>query len=263
MAFVTACVDVWNASGASIIQATGPNATRSPIVLQVGTGLTASFTQSGDLGLVALAAGGAGTFADITLPPEAQPAAPSSGWKLYVDSVDGQLKAEDSAGNVIVMSTVRTTKTTKTLTANNTTAHVALFQVSGVIRMVKLYGVVTTTLGANHTAAQFTIYDQTTRNPLTAASGAPTASGYTPGSTVGALGLPSSAAIFESAAAAFSGASSANQMVFQELIVGAKTGVVVSQIEYTYATTDTPTSGAIQFFIQWEPLSVGATVTAL
>lgn len=51
MAFVTAVTDVQDQSGASIVT---PNAdgTRPPLVVRIGPGITATYTKSGDLGIV-------------------------------------------------------------------------------------------------------------------------------------------------------------------------------------------------------------------
>ena len=60
MGFITGIVDVQDANGNSIVQATGPNATRSPLVLKMSSTISASFAQSGDQGLVTLATAGSG-----------------------------------------------------------------------------------------------------------------------------------------------------------------------------------------------------------
>lgn len=44
----------------------------------------------------------------------------------------------------------------------------------------------------------------------------------------------------------------------QQYPIGAATN-----IEFVYSTPDTPTSGQIQFFIRWLPLSIDASVKAL
>lgn len=236
----------WTNNGAAVNDSDTTNAV-PPLVATFNT----------NTGKVDLSLSGSAALTDITLPPEAQPALPSSGWTIFVDSADGQLKAEDSAGNVVVMSSVRTTKTSKTLVASNATAHVPIFQVTGPILFLRVYGVVTTVLGANHTAVQFTLWDQTTRTQITAVSGAPTASGFVAGALLLADWNPADAAGFANATAA----------AYAQNGTGAATLVpkngATTVIEYTYTTTDTPTSGAIQFSLMWQPLSSVATVTAL
>src|ERR1017187_7034430 len=61
--------------------------------------------------------------------------------------------------------------TSKTLSANNTTAHVPIFSLTGDIDLIDLYGVVTTTLGANQTAAGFRLNDQTAQVDITLSTG--------------------------------------------------------------------------------------------
>jgi hypothetical protein len=53
MGFVTAITDVQDSTGASII-VQRPDGTRSPMALKVGSGLSTSFAQSGDIGIVSL-----------------------------------------------------------------------------------------------------------------------------------------------------------------------------------------------------------------
>ena len=43
--------------------------------------------------------------------------------------------------------------------------------------------------------------------------------------------------------------------------VAVKKSGATTQIEYVYATTDTPTSGVIQFFVSWLPVSADGMVS--
>jgi hypothetical protein len=42
-----------------------------------------------------------------------------------------------------------------------------------------------------------------------------------------------------------------------------KTGGINTDIEFVYTTTNTPTSGALIHYVEWQPLSDGATLVAL
>jgi hypothetical protein len=173
-----------------------------------------------------------------------------------------RLKAIDSTGRVgYIVPTIKISNT-KALSANNTSAAVNIFQVTGAIRVTKLYGIVSTTIGVNHTGSQFAGYDGTTTTPLSAAATTPL-SAAAADSYLGVNALaatPTSVAV--NTAAVWHESASANTLVFQEFFGGAKSGVS-TYLQYLYATTDTPTSGGITFYCEYEPLSADAIVTAV
>jgi len=145
----------------------------------------------------------------------------------------------------------------KTLNANNATAHVPIFRISGSVLIKKLYGVVTTDLGTTHTFPYFRINDQTTQEDLTSAGAGPDISGYVAGSLLvktgpGALGVSA----FNAAAYGVGQSPPASFVLVEK--VGANT-----DIEYNYSTTDTPTTGVIDFYVEYEPLSSGGQIFAV
>ena len=150
----------------------------------------------------------------------------------------------------------------KTLSANNTTANVGLFSFTGVIQVLRLYGIVTTAIGANHTTAYFNLYDQTSRTAITLATGS-VLSAFAVGSFVGKFGLAAAAANVKNAATALiTEPTTLETLDFSPFTLIAK-NTATSEIDYTYSTTDTPTTGAIQFFLEWQPQSASAGVVAL
>lgn len=149
----------------------------------------------------------------------------------------------------------------KTLTANNTTVSVPLWRVTGVVRINKLMGIVTTVLGSNHTAAYFRLNDQTAQPAITLAAGV-TLSSAAAGTMVSKLGLAAAAAIAStSAAGRVVEPTTLETLDFSEFVVVAKSGAN-SDIEYTYTTTNAPTSGVIQFVVDYEPLSADGALAA-
>ena len=155
------------------------------------------------------------------------------------------------------------TSTTKNLTGSNETAIVPIFRITGSVEFKALYGIVTTTLGSNNTAAYWRINDQTAQVAMTAATGT-TISAAPAGSMILKNALNAVALVLKSSAAgALSETSSANTNFFQRGAITQKTGSVNTDVEFVYTTTDTPTSGAIQFFFRWLPLSSDGNVTAL
>lgn len=144
------------------------------------------------------------------------------------------------------------------LTGNNTTVNTPLFRITGTIEVRAIWGVVTTTIGANHTAGIYRLNDQTAQVAITA-SGA-TLSALAVGTTIVKKGLAAAAlALLDNAAGRVSEPTTLETPFFSPFVVMKKTGAN-TDIEYGYATTDAPTSGAIQHFIRWLPLSADANV---
>lgn len=149
-----------------------------------------------------------------------------------------------------------------TLSASNTTAAVPIFNVVGDVQILALYGVVTTALGSNITAAHWRTNDQTAQVAISLATGT-TLSSFTAGSLLTRRSLMSVALVGTNAnaAAVVDPVGATAPGLFMPFAIVQKTGNVTTDIEFVYTTTNTPTSGAIQFFIGWVPLSANASVT--
>lgn len=153
--------------------------------------------------------------------------------------------------------------TSKTFTGNNTTVATPIFGITGSVEVRAIWGVVTTVIGANHTASAWRINDQSANPDITLSTGTDISAAAV-GSIIVKKGL---------AAAALTASTSASGRVtepttlettyFSPFVVVQKTAGVATNIEYVYATTDTPTSGAMQFFVRWLPLSAGAKLTPM
>lgn len=151
------------------------------------------------------------------------------------------------------------TSNTITLSANNTTANVPLFHITGTVQITGIYGVVATVIGANHTGGLFRLNDQTAQVAITATG--VTLSGLAVGTTFLKKGLAAAAAaLLDNAAGRVSEPTTLETLIFSPFIAMKKNGAT-TDIEYQYATTDTPTSGSIQFFCQWLPVSADGRVT--
>ena len=152
----------------------------------------------------------------------------------------------------------------QTLSGSNTTVATPLFRVTGSVRVTELYAVVTTALGSNQTAAHWRTNDQTATLPISAAAGT-TISSLPANSMLTRHSLVSVALKADSAAAAkvvdpVAATAPAIHMPFE---VVQKTGSVQTDIEFVYTTTNTPTSGVIRHYVEWQPLSEGATLVAV
>lgn len=151
---------------------------------------------------------------------------------------------------------------TITLSANNTTAAIPVFHITGSVEIKALYGVVTTDLGANHTAAYWRLNDQTAQSNITLNTGT-TLSAIKAGSVIVKKGLVAVALTkLDNAAGVISEPTTLETSYFSPFVFLKKTAAV-TDIEYVYSTTDTPTSGAIQFFVRYLPLSADANVVAV
>lgn len=150
---------------------------------------------------------------------------------------------------------------TKTLSANNTSAIVPIFRVTGAVQVWALYGVVTTTLGTNVTAASWRFHDQSTQTVITASSGT-TLSNGTVGSILAKTTGTGSALDFQDASARRLKESSSNHTLFQDFMLLQKTGAN-TDVEFLYTTTETPTSGAIKFYLRYTSITDGSSVAAV
>lgn len=149
------------------------------------------------------------------------------------------------------------------MTANNTTASIPVFGITGTVLITGIWGVVTTVLGSNHTAAYWRLNDQTAQVNITLNTGT-TLSALGVGSTIVKKGLAGAALVaLDAAAGRVSEPTTLETLYFSPFVLMQKTGSVATNVEYTYSTTDTPTSGQITFYIQFLPVSANGTITAL
>lgn len=152
----------------------------------------------------------------------------------------------------------------QTLSGNNTTVATPLFRITGSVKVTELYAVVTTVLGSNVTAAYWRFNDQTAQVAISLATGT-TLSNATTGSTIIRRNVATTALTYLSAAAGAINdpVGGSNMDVFTPFLLVQKTGSVNSDIEFVYTTTNTPTSGVIRHYVEWQPMSEGATLVAV
>lgn len=173
-------------------------------------------------------------------------------------SVSGSLWRD--ANHVAIQVGGVVSRKSQTLSANNTTASVPIFRITGTIQVVGLYSVVTTDLGANHTAAYWRLNDQTSQVNITLNTGT-TLSAIKAGSVIVKKGLAAAALVkLDNAAGVISEPTTLETSYFSPFVIVQKTGAN-TDIEYTYSTTDAPTTGVIQHFLVWLPVSADARVT--
>jgi hypothetical protein len=175
--------------------------------------------------------------------------------KAYADSVASAAQTAAEAYAESLMDT--TVPKSITLSANNTTATVDIFTVTGVgIEIVALIGLVTTGIGSNHTASQIVAYDGSTTVDVTA-TGADPLSAAAVGTVLAAISATNPLAIVDRSAVS-AGDSTPNAPLIS---VFTKTGAT-TKIQYKYTTTNAPTSGAITWYLTYKPIADGAAVAA-
>lgn len=141
-----------------------------------------------------------------------------------------------------------------TLTGNNQTLSQAVFTLTGVVKVYDIWGVVTTAIGANHTAGHLRLNDQTATLDITLNTGI-TLSSYQAGSLIFKEGLTAAALVAKRADVGFfEEPGAAGTPAMSPFTIGKKSGATTT-IDYRYATTDAPTSGVIRWGALWIPLS--------
>lgn len=161
-----------------------------------------------------------------------------------------------------IQGTGLTLSNSKTLVGNNTTVTVPIFTITGAVQVLALWGNVTTTLGANNTAAYWRLNDSTNQSDITLSTGT-TLSAAAAGSILVKKGLAAAAlTLLTSAQERVSEPTTLETLYFSPFVAVAK-AAVTTNIEFLYTTTDTPTSGVINFYVQYIPLGQGAKITTV
>lgn len=149
----------------------------------------------------------------------------------------------------------------KTLIGSNATTAVPIFHVTGAVQVLAIWGTVTTVLGANNTAAYWRLNDQSAQSDITLSTGT-TLSALPVGSTLVKKGLAAAAlTALSSSQERVSEPTTLETLYFSPFVAVQKTGNVTTDIEFVYTTTDTPTSGVINFYCQYLPVGQGSKLT--
>lgn len=150
----------------------------------------------------------------------------------------------------------------QTLIGDNATVAVPIFRLTGIVEVRGLWGVVTTVLGSNNTAAYWRLNDQTAQSNITLNTGT-TLSSAAAGSIIVKKGLAGAAlTLLDATQERVSEPTTLETPYFSPFVI-VKKPAANTDIEFVYTTNQSPTTGAIQFFIRWLPLSAGAGLAAL
>lgn len=157
-----------------------------------------------------------------------------------------------------------TTAKSLTLVANNATLAAPLFSITGSVLVKALYGIVTTTLGTNLTAAYWRLNDQTAQVNISLNTGT-TISGLSVGSLLNRSSVAGIALTADNSSAGKvrDPVAATAPDAFMPFVAVQKVGGVETDIEFVYSTTETPTSGVIKFYADWLPLTETSRLVAL
>jgi len=153
-------------------------------------------------------------------------------------------------------------QTTLTTNGNNTTVNPPIFTIVGSVEITRLWGVVTTALGSNQTAAYWRLNDQTAQVNITLNTGTAISSAAA-GSVIAKAGLAAAALVLINNSAGRVNEPTTLETTYFSPFVATKKTAATTQIEFVYSTTNTPTTGAIQFFCEWRPLSSDGNVVGV
>jgi hypothetical protein len=144
--------------------------------------------------------------------------------------------------------------TTETF-AGTGTLHIPLFSVTGTIEVYALYGIVTTALGSNVTAAYWRSWDQTAAVAISLATGTILSSASV-GSHISRGSVASVALTLSNSSAAkvLDPVAATAPDVYMPFTIVQKTGGVLTEIEFVY-TTNNNSAGSIQFVASYVPIS--------
>lgn len=168
----------------------------------------------------------------------------------------------DGNGNPIYSEHPFSAKKSVSFTTNGTVV-VPIFKVTGTVEIGAIYGVVTTAIGSNHTAAHLRLNDQTIQSQVITLATGSTVSSLPAGTLLSRRSLLSVALAVSTAATGLvtDPVAATVPSYFMPFLVTQKTGGVVTQIEYVYTTNNT-SLGAMDWFVKYRPLSADGYVSA-
>lgn len=141
------------------------------------------------------------------------------------------------------------------------TTVVPLFTLTGAVMVTRIWGVVTTDIAANHTAASWSLVETAGATIYLTAVGGTTLSSIKAGSVILKDGLVAAALTkIDNVAGAIKEPTTLQTMIFSPIVLVKKTAVVTT-ISYNYTSTGTPTTGAMRFYISYYPLSTDGAIT--
>lgn len=150
----------------------------------------------------------------------------------------------------------------QTLVGSGATVDVPIFGITGQVQVNALWAVVTTALG-NNTAAAFRLNDGTAQSDITLATGTTLTAAPVGSLLVRRQSAGSAVTLLSASQEQIQDPATSTSFTFIQFVAVQKTGAVTTNIEFVYTTSDTPTTGALTFYLGWYPLVPGSNVTSL
>lgn len=148
------------------------------------------------------------------------------------------------------------------LVGSGATIAVPIFSVTGSVLVNSLFAVVTTVLG-NNTAASWRLNDGSAQSDITLGTGTSLTAAPV-GSIIVKKGLATAAlTLISSSQERVSEPTAVETSYFSPFVAVQKTGGIATNVEFVYTTSDTPTTGALTFYIGWVPLTSGSRITSI
>lgn len=149
----------------------------------------------------------------------------------------------------------------KGMTGPTGSVFVPLFSIVGTLRITRLWGIVVTTIGPNHTDVYFDLWDGAIATAITKIAAAPSLNNFPVGSAIVKRGIVSVCAEARDATTStiIDGVND-GMLVNTEFIATQKTGGVTTQVRYHYTSTDLAPAGSIQFYLEYQPYRLDGSV---
>lgn len=161
-----------------------------------------------------------------------------------------------------VQGTGLTVSNSITLTGDSDTVAVPIFTVTGSVLVLAIWGNITTTLGSNNTAAYWRLNDSSNQSDITLNTGT-TLSSAAAGSILVKKGLATAAlTLLSNSQERVSEPTTLETLYFSPFVAVAK-AATTTNIEFVYTTSNSPTSGVINFYVQYLPLGSGSKITTV
>lgn len=167
--------------------------------------------------------------------------------------------SDNTPEGAIIRSGGKHTTKTITLNANNTSANVNVFQLTGTVKVVSLHGgVLTKTTMTNCTSVYFDLWDGTNSVPITKTTGA-SMSGYNVGAFLIKDSDVASALTIQNNDQCRIKEAPTGTKVNTEFLTTQKTGTN-TYIRFNYTTTDAPISATVKIDIVYADIDNGTVV---
>jgi len=154
-------------------------------------------------------------------------------------------------------------KKTVTFSGDDETVATPLFTVVGEVMVTRIWGVVTTALGASHTDAHWRVNDQTATDQIITKATTLDLGSISEGAVIFKSGLITAVATYKTAdAGSFYEPTTLQTGIFTPFLVVQKTGDIQTDIEYVYTTAGAETTGAMTFYVSYYPLSPTSYIAA-